>query len=107
MKKIILALLLMFSFSACTDLIFEKPKKDVSNVIVYPSPAKDGYINFKNLTATATISIYTVVGDLVDRFNTVGATATWTYGKVASGVYIAIIEGDDGSKESIKFAIIG
>lgn len=107
MKKIILALLIMFSFSACTDLIFEKPKKNVNNVIAYPSPAKDGYVNFKNLTATATISIYTVVGDLVDRFNTVGAVVTWYYGNIASGVYIAIIEGDDGSKESIKFAILG
>lgn len=102
MKKIFLVLLTLVSLSACD---FARERIVGGQVIAYPSPSRVGYVNFARIPVPATITIYTRYGDVVDKFNATEDPARWTYSNVASGVYIAIIEGG-GKRYSVKFALI-
>ena len=106
MKKIILVLLCVIGLAGCSDFLYEKPKGEIEGVIAYPSPAREGYINFANLPEMTKISIYTPNGDLIERFNGTGATVRWDFGKLANGVYIAVIDDEDGNQARIKFAVL-
>ncbi|MDI6791872.1 MAG: DUF3160 domain-containing protein [bacterium] len=99
---------------------------DLEKVIVYPNPYRPSSntsqnapaITFKNLTAQATINIYTIniyniAGELVKTIEELDADgqATWD-GKneagheVRSGIYIYLITSPTGDKTTGKIAII-
>ncbi len=93
----------------------------LSNVVIYPNPARNGVVNFINLPTETTklfIEIYTITGQLVKSFNLedVSLIATgnrklswdcknYSGAPIAPGVYIALIK-SDSDKKKIKFAII-
>ncbi|MEW6680621.1 MAG: T9SS type A sorting domain-containing protein, partial [bacterium] len=90
-------------YSACPNL---------AAVFAYPNPWKKKggpkEIIFKKLTGQATIRIFNVAGEEVDKFehNDGSDERAWTVPeKLASGVYIALIEGG-GGKKIIKLGII-
>ncbi|MEW6481618.1 MAG: lamin tail domain-containing protein [bacterium] len=85
---------------------------NLDSVFAYPNPWKKKggpkEIIFKKLTANATIRIFNVAGEEVDKFehNDGSDEQAWTVpAKLASGVYIALIEGG-GGKKIIKLGII-
>ena len=88
---------------------------DLKDVIIYPNPYKPGKhpqgLIIDNLTATAEIKIYSITGELIKNvaYTTQNGRAVWDgtneYGKAtASGVYVALIKSDAGTKK-IKFAL--
>jgi len=90
------------------------PGTNVDNPVVYPNPMRpsrnQNWVTFANVPANTRIRIYTISGELV-REETADATgmAQWnavnTSGEnVASGVYIALIEGA-GDRKTLKVAI--
>jgi sugar lactone lactonase YvrE/imidazoleglycerol phosphate dehydratase HisB len=89
---------------------------DLNSAYVYPSPYKPSIhangITFAYLTANTRIKIFNITGELINEISDSDGDGviTW-YGKnkdnnmVASGVYIAYIEGSKSNK-TVKFAII-
>lgn len=93
----------------------------LSNVVVYPNPAKQGVVNFINLpteTKDLNIEIYTITGQFVKSFNlsdtsvivTGNRKLSWkcknySGSSVAPGVYVALIK-SNSDKRKIKFAIV-
>lgn len=91
--------------------------KDLSKVYVYPNPFKPAIhnkITFVEVTDTATIRIFTIVGELVKTIEVTPADSgrpTWdgkneAGEKVASGIYIYLITTQEGYKISGKIGII-
>jgi len=95
----------------------------LADLKVFPSPWRPGSggtfddaqgVHFRNLTPTATISIYTVTGHIVRRIEkqtSDGAEVIWdgrnTDGdKVASGVYLYLVTAPNLDKQTGRFAII-
>ena len=95
--------------------------EDLSNVVCYPNPARDGYINITNLPTDLTdfsLEIFTVTSKLVRAFSE-DDTESDSKGirkikwdckndsgeKVAPGVYIVLIKNDSKIKKC-KIAII-
>jgi len=91
--------------------------KDLSKVYVYPNPFKPAIhnkITFAEVTDTATIRIFTIVGELVKTISVTPADSgrpTWD-GKnedgemVASGIYIYLITTEEGYKILGKIGVI-
>jgi len=91
------------------------PANDLSNIMVYPNPFKPrehtNGLMIVNLTARASIKIYTIAGELVREMTDFDGDGriVWN-GKndngsdVASGVYIGLIKG--AGKKKVKIAII-
>lgn len=93
----------------------------LSNVVVYPNPAKQGKVNFINLpteTKDLEIEIYTITGQFVKSFNSSDTSVIATGNRklswdcknssgssVAPGVYVALLK-SKSDKKKIKFAII-
>jgi hypothetical protein len=89
--------------------------ENCDDVLVYPNPvfrSFDGMITIKGSSSGSKVKITTASGMLVQELEAQGGTATWNgmdlYGnKVASGIYLALISRDDGSKACIgKFSVI-
>ncbi len=96
------------------QLMSLSPATDIQQARVFPNPLKlhrgQTEMNFTNLTAGAEIKIYTVLGE---RVVTLKADATgivrWdarneSHERVASGIYVAMIEGGGGRK-IVKVAV--
>jgi hypothetical protein len=85
---------------------------DVSNAKVYPNPLRMSQgktvMTFSNLSPYANIRIYTYMGELVRQLSAnVSGIAQWDAKNVdsavlASGVYVAVIEGANGSRKVLK-----
>ncbi|MBU1261388.1 T9SS type A sorting domain-containing protein [bacterium] len=77
------------------------------DVIVYPNPCKDyDRITFKNLPAQATIRIFNVAGEEVERLYA-DNECTWTLPpKLSSGVYIYLITNNKNQKATGKIGIV-
>jgi hypothetical protein len=91
----------------------EAPSEDLSDVETYPNPVivseDQDRILFKRVPSGATISIYTVSGDLVESFSYTDQLE-WDLKNsvnepVAGGVYIFVVE-YQGKTGTGKFAII-
>lgn len=94
------------------------PAGNLDNVLVYPNPYRPSnaaqaatLVNFDNLPAGSTIKIYTIAGDLVRSFADVDRNGSERWDaknsdgqEVASGVYIALIDGN-GDKKTVKVAV--
>ena len=97
------------------QLMYVTPSQDVDSAKVYPNPARthQGHteMTFINLSANASLKIYTYLGEKVaDLVADVTGTVRWDLKnvqgeKVASGVYIAYIEGGNNSKKTMKIAV--
>ncbi len=101
-------------------VIIVTPVTNLDNAMVYPNPyrpslaahrANNPKITFDLLPAGSTIKIFTIAGDLVrdfadvDRNGSEGWDAKNSDGQdVASGVYIALIDGG-GDKKTMKVAV--
>jgi hypothetical protein len=93
----------------------------LSDVVIYPNPARQGIINFINLPTETTdleIEIYTITGHFIKKFNLDDTSVTITGNRtfswdcknysgspLAPGVYIALLK-SNSEKKKIKFAVI-
>jgi ligand-binding sensor domain-containing protein len=81
-----------------------EPENDLKQIEVYPNPVRPdygGYITFKGLMENTELRIVDANGSLVRVIQSNGGTATWDAknaqgGRVASGVYTAIGNTQDG-----------
>ncbi|MBI4218013.1 MAG: T9SS type A sorting domain-containing protein, partial [Elusimicrobia bacterium] len=91
------------------------PASDVEQASVFPNPLRlhrgQTEMTFTNLSAHASIKIYTLLGELV-RELTADATGTFrwdaknSYGeRVSSDVYLVLIEGANGSRKVLKVGV--
>jgi hypothetical protein len=87
-------------------------KDNLNTVIVYPNPGKNA-MTFTNLSAIATIKIFTVSGELVKTIEEIdGDGQTIWYAdndsgeKVASGVYLYVVINPQGEKKTGKVALV-
>lgn len=91
-----------------------KPQEDLSNVYVYPNPVRPGYegtVKISGLIDDANIKITDIEGNLVYETTSDGGTIEWdtkAFGKhkVASGVYMIFIVGEDGTETKVKKVMI-
>ncbi|MCB4791535.1 MAG: multicopper oxidase domain-containing protein [Elusimicrobia bacterium] len=99
-----------FSIYAIVELV---PEVDLGKVKVYPNPFDPNItdVTIGNLTSAADIRIYTITGELVRRldYNSADGLVTWdgtndSGSKVASGIYLALINGSEG-KKVVKIAV--
>lgn len=91
--------------------------KDLSKVYVFPNPFNPnvhGKITFAELTATAEIRIFTIVGELIKTIEVTpqhSGRPTWdgrndAGEKVASGIYIYVITTEEGYRAIGKIGVI-
>ncbi|MCK4935479.1 MAG: T9SS type A sorting domain-containing protein [Elusimicrobiales bacterium] len=92
------------------------PGESLKNVNIYPNPYQPSSVtdvmHFTNLPPSAKIKIYTLLGEFVKKIKTgTDGTAYWeglnkSNRKVASGVYLVLIQTSDGkTKKMFKVAI--
>lgn len=94
--------------------IATKPADDLSNVYVYPNPVRPDYygtVKISGLIDNANVKITDIEGNLVYETTSEGGTIEWdtkAFGKhrVASGVYMIFIAGEDGVATSVKKVMI-
>jgi streptogramin lyase len=87
---------------------------DLTNVYVYPNPVRpeyEGTVKISNLTNKAVVKITDVEGNLVYETTSEGGTIEWdttAFGqyKVATGVYVILISGQDGVETTVKKVMI-
>ncbi len=98
------------------ELEMVKPKLNLSQLLVYPSPLLlsqgKNEVRFKNLTANSVVYIFTVNGELVREIDSEGSGLVKWDGRnqggnlVASGVYLWVVREKGGDKRSGKIAVI-
>jgi ligand-binding sensor domain-containing protein len=89
-------------------------QNDYSKIYAYPNPVMPnyrGYITFKGLVGNTQLRIVDAGGNLVTIIESEGGTAVWdgnnaTGSRVASGVYTAICNTDDGKQHSSTKVLI-
>jgi len=94
--------------------ISTKPQDDLNNVYVYPNPVRPEYsgtVKISGLIDKANVKITDIEGNLVYETTSEGGTIEWdtrAFGKhkVASGVYMIFIAGDDGVETKVKKVMI-
>jgi len=83
-----------------------RPSLDLSDVAVYPNPANvrlgQNRISFLRVPAESQISIYSVAGDLVKRFEYGGSNSYWDLtneagSPVSAGIYFIHVKADNNS----------
>ncbi|MDQ6528874.1 T9SS type A sorting domain-containing protein [Flavobacterium sp. LHD-85] len=87
---------------------------DLSNVYVYPNPVRPTYtgtVKVAGLIDKANVKITDIEGNLVYEITSSGGTIEWdttAFGKykVASGVYMVFISGEDGGETKVKKVMI-
>ncbi|WP_418264323.1 T9SS type A sorting domain-containing protein [Flavobacterium faecale] len=100
----------MVSFSGTAT----KASSDLNNAYVYPNPVRPGYqgtVKVSGLIDQANVKITDVEGNLVFETTSEGGTIEWdttAFGKykVASGVYMIFIAGEDGVETKVKKVMI-
>lgn len=91
-----------------------KASDDLNNVYVYPNPVRpefNGTIKIAGLTNKAIVKITDIEGNIVFETTSEGGTIEWdttAFGKykVASGVYMILISGEDGTETKVKKVMI-
>jgi hypothetical protein len=91
-----------------------RPADDLRNVYVYPNPVRPefvGTVKIAGLISKANIKITDIEGNLVYETTSEGGTIEWdttAFGKykVASGVYMIFIAGEDGTETTVKKVMI-
>lgn len=91
-----------------------KSSGDLNNVYVFPNPVRPGFegdVNISGLINKANVKITDVEGNLVHETTSEGGTVLWdtrAFGKhkVASGVYMIFITGEDGTETKVKKVMI-
>ena len=110
---------LTLTIGATTSNIFNLAvgKGSLDDVKYYPNPIQPSKgltyenMNFSNISAGASIKIYTMLGQIVRELEAdASGTAVWdgknnAGEKAASGVYIVYMEDGDGNKKRIKIAV--
>jgi ligand-binding sensor domain-containing protein len=89
-------------------------KADLSNVYVYPNPVRPGFegtVKIAGLLDKANVKITDIEGNLVYETTPEGGTIEWdttAFGKykVASGVYMIFVSGQDGEETKVKKVMI-
>jgi hypothetical protein len=89
-------------------------KTDLSNVYIYPNPVRpdfEGTVKITGLLDKANIKITDIEGNLVYETTSEGGTIEWdttAFGKykVASGVYMIFVSGQDGEETKVKKVMI-
>ncbi|TBX71061.1 T9SS type A sorting domain-containing protein [Flavobacterium silvisoli] len=91
-----------------------RPADDLSGAYVYPNPVRPGFtgtVKIAGLISKANIKITDIEGNLVYETTSEGGTVEWdttAFGKykVASGVYMIFIAGEDGTETKVKKVMI-
>lgn len=91
-----------------------KSSDNLNNVYVFPNPVRpgfDGDVNISGLINKANVKITDIEGNLVHEATSEGGTILWdtrAFGKhkVASGVYMIFITGEDGAETKVKKVMI-
>ncbi|WP_264512058.1 T9SS type A sorting domain-containing protein [Flavobacterium sp. N1719] len=91
-----------------------KPSDDLAGVYVYPNPVRPEYtgtVKIAELTDKAIVKITDIEGNLVYETTASGGTIEWdttAFGKyrVASGVYMIFISGEDGIETAVRKVMI-
>ncbi|MEN9337479.1 MAG: hypothetical protein RLZZ500_2466 [Bacteroidota bacterium] len=91
-----------------------KPSDDLAGVYVYPNPVRPEYtgtVKIAELTDKATVKITDIEGNLVFETTSSGGIIEWdttAFGKyrVASGVYMIFISGQDGIETAVRKVMI-
>ncbi|MCG2612265.1 T9SS type A sorting domain-containing protein [Flavobacterium sp. SM15] len=94
--------------------ISTKGAEDLSNVYAYPNPVRPGYVGtvkISGLIDNANVKITDIEGNLVHETTSKGGTIEWdttAFGKhrVASGVYMVLIAGEDGTETKVTKVMI-
>ena len=89
-------------------------KTDLSNVYIYPNPVRpdfEGTVKITGLIDKANVKITDIEGNLVYETTSEGGTIEWdttAFGKykVASGVYMIFVSGQDGEETKVKKVMI-
>jgi hypothetical protein len=89
-------------------------KTDLSNVYIYPNPVRpdfEGTVKITGLLDKANVKITDIEGNLVYETTSEGGTIEWdtsAFGKykVASGVYMIFVSGQDGEETKVKKVMI-
>jgi hypothetical protein len=91
-----------------------KASDNLDNVYVFPNPVRPGFegdVNISGLINKANVKITDIEGNLVHETTSEGGTILWdtrAFGKhkVASGVYMIFITGEDGIETKVKKVMI-
>ena len=94
--------------------IATKASDNLENVFVYPNPVRPDYLDtvkISGLTNKSVVKITDIEGNLVFEKTSEGGTIEWdttAFGnyKVASGVYMILISGQDGIETKVKKVMI-
>jgi hypothetical protein len=94
--------------------IATKARDDLNNAYVFPNPVRpeyEGTVKIAGLTDKANVKITDITGNLVYEAISEGGTIEWdttAFGKykVASGVYMVFISGQDGVETNVKKVMI-
>ncbi|MGV3460810.1 MAG: two-component regulator propeller domain-containing protein [Flavobacterium sp.] len=91
-----------------------KAADNLDKVYVFPNPVRPGFegdVNISGLIDKANVKITDIEGNLVHETTSEGGTVLWdtrAFGKhkVASGVYMIFITGEDGTETKVKKVMI-
>lgn len=91
-----------------------KASDNLNDVYVFPNPVRPGFegdVNISGLINRANVKITDIEGNLVHETTSEGGTILWdtrAFGKhkVASGVYMVFITGEDGTETKVKKVMI-
>ncbi len=90
------------------------PENDLESIVAFPNPVRPGFngrVTIKGLTSKANIKITDIEGNLVYEEVSEGGSIQWdttAFGKhkVASGVYLILITGEDKAETSVSKLLI-
>ena len=90
------------------------PSENLDKVIAFPNPVRPGYnglVTIRGLTARANVKITDIEGNLVYEKISDGGSIQWdttAFGrhKVASGVYLILITGEDATETTVSKLLI-
>ncbi|KAA1247673.1 two-component regulator propeller domain-containing protein [Aquimarina sp. RZ0] len=90
------------------------PLDDLENVVAFPNPVRPGFsgnVTIKGLTSNANVKITDIEGNLVYEEVSEGGSIQWdttAFGrhKVASGVYLILITGEDQAETTVSKLLI-
>ncbi|WP_299258776.1 two-component regulator propeller domain-containing protein [uncultured Aquimarina sp.] len=90
------------------------PESDLDNVAAFPNPVRPGFsgrVTIKGLTSRANVKITDIEGNLVYEEISEGGSIQWdttAFGrhKVASGVYLILVTGEDQAETTVSKLLI-
>ncbi|MDY8137107.1 two-component regulator propeller domain-containing protein [Aquimarina sp. 2201CG5-10] len=90
------------------------PESDLENVVAFPNPVRPGFngrVTIRGLTRRANVKITDIEGNLVHEEVSEGGSIQWdttAFGrhKVASGVYLILVTGEDQGETTVSKLLI-